>query len=214
MEYKIQEKLTTKKIEYDLKKQYNRKSLIGGVILFIMTAMCVMVVLFIQSEPSVKHEGGWLYFLIVIQIMAVLAYLAMLFACIRPIYMRLIGYKRYKIGIDRYLGLVIRKRWWTQKRNRRWVEYFFKFARYGKYHLDFEQRYYTWSENYKTYGYHLEDSFRIDERVFVVLIGKNICYVYNDKMFDLSETLMRERLIDDAELYKAQKQAERDEQQQ
>lgn len=210
MEFKVQEKLTTKKIEYDLKKQYNRKSLIGGVILVCFTALYLLIVLFVESEQPIKYEGASLYVLIAFQIVCMFLYLVVLYMCVCPIYMRFIG---YKIGIDRYLGLVIRKRWLTQKRNRRRVEYFFKFARHGKYHLAFEQWYYTWSENYKTQGYDLEDSFRIDERVFVVLIGKKICYVYNDKMFDLSETLMRERLIDDVELHRQYKQAEQEEQQ-
>ena len=51
------------------------------------------------------------------------------------------------------------------------------------------------------------------DRVYVVLVGKRIMNVFNDKMFDLSETLMRERLMDDVELHRQYKQAEQEEQQ-
>ena len=220
-EYKFQEKLTTKKIEYDLKRNYGRGAIFISIATVILSALFIIPIIVVANDTPVKNEGASKYLLIAILVLLSLVLLLLWALSTYAVYMRLFGYKKFKIGIDTFTGFE-KRRWWGiyswDKENNKFGDdkdiQYFQFARFGRFRVGERVWYYTWSENYKTYSHELEDSFRIGERVYVVLIGKRIQYVYNDKMFDLSETLFKERLIDDVELLKREKQLEREQSEQ
>ncbi len=215
MEFKVQEKLTTKKIQYDLKKDHGLVAVFMCVLTVVMTALLIFPITVISNDAP--NEGASKYLMIGFLVIGFLLVLFLWILTVYIVYMGLVGYKKFKIGVDALVDFEVMQDsgpfiWFRNITNKNEYAdiYYLKFARFGRFKVYSRAWYYTWSENYKTHGHNMEDSFKVGDRVYVVLVGKRIMNVYNDKMFDLSETLIRERLMDDVELHKAQKQAEQE----
>ena len=218
MEFKVQEKLTTKKIEYDLKKGGGLFSVLMIILSIVATASLLFPITVLSNGTN--DEGAAKYLLIGILVILILLVLFLWIITAYVVYMRFVGYKKFKIGVDVLVGFEVMEDtgpfiWFRNITNKNEYAdiYYLKFARFGRFRVHSRAWYYTWSENYKTHGHNMEDSFRVGDRVYVVLVGKRIVNVFNDKMFDLSETLMRERLMDDVELHRQYKLSEQEEQQ-
>ena len=210
-EYKLQEKLTTKKIEYDIKSQYGRHLVLQ--VTAVIVCVLIMVVGIIMIVKANQGEGS-LGVLIAVIFFYSVPFLILIAIFGYSMYVLLYRYKKFKIGIDVYTGMLLRYRglyYSADDYSSGELEgYYLGFSRFGKHRVFHLEEYYGWSENYKTEGRNLEKTLQKGDKVYVVLLGKRIQYIYSDKMFDLSETLIKERLIDDVELFKKEKQIEQD----
>ena len=213
-EYKLQEKLTSKKIQHDIREGYVAGTVFFCVLAAILVVINVFDLIMLFDIASKEQKVGFDYFMMICLGVIVVVSVGMLCFCGFVVYIWLFGYKNFKIGIDRFEGTQIRFKGYIYSNENDlddgyYYYYYLKFARFRRLGVHCRAWYYTWSENYKTLGSKLGHTFDKDQRVYVVLLGKITLYAYSDKMFDLSETLIRERLIDGAELLKQEKQDER-----
>ena len=190
-EYKVQEKVTTKKIEHDLlhsNKHYFR--LFWALIPFFAFFDGILICMFFEFWDN--STGSLIYFIFLGSVCATTT-IILIAASIYKLYMLLWGYKKFCVAIDHFKGIktVVRYR----RRRHAFVHRYLLFNKYGKVEFVHELEYYTWSENYRMFGDGIEQSVHIGDRFFLIMRGKKIMYFYNDRMFDLSETLKKARVI-------------------
>ncbi len=189
-EYSVQEKVTTKKIEHDLQKVYKSNIIMHLVLLPFFALLDGVYICLIWNY--LKDGKDLPIFLIITNIICVLFTVAIIIDFIHSIYMLFSGYKKFSIAIDRFRGI----RTVVRHHRRRTVTYYYlMFNQCGEVQFLPEAEYYTWSENYRMRGDGINKSVHIGDRFFLIMRGKKILYFYNDRMFDLSETLKTTRTV-------------------
>ena len=189
-EYKVQEKVTTKKIEHDLQKVHKRNIIMHLALFpflaFIDGVYIWLILAFLEDGKNIP------IFVMIAGAAGLLLTAALIFDFVHSIYMLFSGYKKFYIAIDHFRGIkTVRRR----RRRRTVIDYYLMFNKYGKVQFFPETEYYTWSENYRMWGKGIAQSVHIGDRFFLIMRGKKIVYFYNDRMFDLSETLKKARVI-------------------
>ena len=189
-EYKVQEKVTTKKIEYDLQKVHKRNIIIH---LTLFPFLAFLDGVYIWLILTFLEDGKKLpIFMIIAAAVGFLSTAALIFDFVHSIYMLFSGYKKFYIAIDRFRGIkTVRRR----RRRRTFTYYYLMFNKHGRIQFYPKVEYYTWSENYRMWGEGIGQSVHMGDRFFLIMRGKRIVYFYNDRMFDLSETLKKVRVV-------------------
>lgn len=189
-EYKVQEKVTTAKIEHDLQTCHT-----NNLLTFLMMLPCVAafdgILIWMAFEMWDNTTGLLIYFIVLYAALGFLN-IFVIGGIVYSIYMMLSGYKKFSVAIDRFRGI----KTVVKCRNKKYrTHYYLMFSKYGMIEFSPKLEYYTWSEYYRMWGDGIDDSSHIGDRFFLIMRGKKIVYFYNDRMFDLSETLKEHRLI-------------------
>lgn len=192
-EYTVQEKVTTKKIEHDLQKVHKRNIIIH---LALFPFLAILDGVYIWLTFAFLEDGKDLpIFIMLAAAIGLIFTVALIFDFVHSIYMLLSGYKKFYIAIDRFRGIKTVK---SRHRRRTVIYYYLMFNKHGQIQFYPEVEYYTWSQNYRMLGEGIGQSVHMGDRFFLIMRGKKIVYFYNDRMFDLSETLKKVRVIDEA----------------
>ena len=192
-EYTVQEKVTTKKIEHDLQKVHKR-NIIMHLVLF--PFLSILDGVYIWLILAFLEDGKDLpIFMMFAAAIGLIFTVALIFDFVYSIYMLFSGYKKFYIAIDRFRGIKTVK---SHHRRRTVTYYYLMFNKHGQIQFYPEVEYYTWSQNYRMLGEGIGQSVHMGDRFFLIMRGKRIVYFYNDRMFDLSETLKKVRVIDEA----------------